>query len=523
MRIVAKNIPVVLTQEEVKKHFSEKGVPTDVRLLKTLRGESRGVAFLGYKTPEQADASILHYNKSYCRGFRLLVERAETQKLPEEAPNKRRKEENSPLSDGLSVKEMKEILELLKRKKENIWYTEVDEDAGKDPKKGEEKESITDLISSYKKEASKRDAEKVLETGEVFIHGIPYAATEEEVETAFSEFGMVAEVFMKHREREDAWGDGDAVNSGYAIVTFAFPKDAFSLVGKTVIFQGRNVKVLPSKGKPSEEVTDKNKSNLSHGKYNPVFFNFSAVLGVAAKEKKVSKQEILKDRGIGVGGRIALLQSELVERTKIFLKDEGIAVECNCKRTACTCTFVSKKSLLVKNIPYGTREGEIREFFKKYVRAVFSPSKTLLVLEYGNKSDASAELKANNFVRIRDQPVYVEFLKVSRERYDREVAGLPHVVKPENLTVLGGKESKPFLKVILKNVPFQAGRPELSELVTGLIGKDFILRIPVKADGTHRGFCFVETRSPETAQKLLEKLQYVHLYGRHIVAQPAEV
>ncbi|KAI5183954.1 multiple RNA-binding domain-containing protein 1 [Nematocida sp. AWRm78] len=526
MRIIVKNLPVTATKQDIKEHFSAKGIPTDVRLLSTMRGESRGVAFIGYKTEEESEASIVYYNRAYYNGNKLVVQKSESKEarnrsMHEDRPVKHQK----ALSDGLEVGEMKEILKLLQAKKENAWSITVDDESPEKEKKEKKEESLEDIVEKYRKSAETKNKEKVMETGEVFINGIPYTTTEEEVEKEFSKYGMVAEVFMKYKERTDSWGEGHTLNTGFAIVTYTFPKYACKILGETILFQGKHIKVLPSRGKPVEEVTDKNKSNLSHGRYNPVFFNFTAILGVASKEKKVSKRDILKDRGIGVGGKIALLESELIERTRMFLKDEGISEECTCSKKPCICMFISKKSILVKNIPYGIREGEIREHFTKYIRAVFSPSKTLIILEYGTKSDAMAELKQNNFTRIRDQPIYIEYLKVTKERYAREMAGLPPVsgLKSAENELKKEKEDPLMLKLILKNVPFQAGRGELSELLTGLIGTDYTLRMPLKADGTHRGFCFVEMQSSDAANTLLRKLRHVHLYGRHIVAEKAQV
>ncbi|KAI5192740.1 multiple RNA-binding domain-containing protein 1 [Nematocida minor] len=524
MRIIAKNLPTDSTQQSIREYFSAKGTPTDVRLLTTISGESRGVAFIGYKTEEEADASIIHYNRSYYNGCRIKVEKNSHEHKNRNSTAKTRTKTDG---SGMEIDEMKEILKkIMVRSKDEIWSSNVDiEEEGTKKHKKNENDSLESIIEKYKEDADSKRKNKVLETGEVFVHGIPYTATEEEVEKAFEQYGMIAEVFMKYKEREDAWGEGKALNTGYAIITFTFPKDAYALIGKTVIFQGRNTTVLPSKGRPQEEVTDKNRSNVSHGKYNPVFFNFTAVLGVAAKEKRVSKRDILKDRGIGVGGKIALLESELIERTRKFLSDEGIAEECTCSKTPCTCMFISKKSILIKNIPYETKEGEIKQHFKKYIRAVFSPSKTLVVLEYSNKSDAQTELKNNNFSKIRDQPIYIEYLKVTKERYTREISGLPPTVDeaPAEKEEKEKTEEPQVMKIILKNIPFQAGRSELSELLTGLIGKEYVLRIPKKADGTHRGFCFVELSNNDQTQTILQKLKHVHLYGRHIIAQKAEL
>lgn len=517
MRVVAKNLPRTETREKIKEHFSAKGVPTDVRLLTDIKGESRGVAFIGYKTEEAAEKSVIHYDKSYFKGCRIKVEKASAENAPDKKTRKIEKVE-------VEVDEMKEILNrMVKKRKEELWDSRVEAEVVVEKKK---EEKVEDVILKYKMEAEAKKEKRVLETGEIFVQGIPYTATEEEVEKGFEEYGMVAEVFMKYKEREDSWGDGERRNTGSAVVTFTFPKDAYKLLGTPVLFQGRNLRISPSKERAKEEVTDKNRSNLTHGKYNPVFFNFSAVLGVASKEKRVSKRDILRDRGVGVGGKIALLESELIERTRKFLKNEGIAEECTCSRTPCLCMFISKKSILVKNIPYGMKEGEIRQHFKKYLRAVFSPSRTLLILEYSSKSDAQAELKSNNFSKIRDQPIYVEYLKVTKERYDREISGKASVVEELVKEIDEKKEEKTeekVFKVILKNIPFQADRPEIAELLTGLIGKDYVLRIPKKADGTHRGFCFVEVSNSELAETILQKLKHVHLYGRHIIALKAEL
>jgi len=44
-----------------------------------------------------------------------------------------------------------------------------------------------------------------------------------------------------------------------------------------------------------------------------------------------------------------------------------------------------------------------------------------------------------------------------------------------------------------------------------------------KADGpSHRGFAFLDFNTKQEAATALENLSAVHLYGRHLVVQPAE-
>jgi multiple RNA-binding domain-containing protein 1 len=47
--------------------------------------------------------------------------------------------------------------------------------------------------------------------------------------------------------------------------------------------------------------------------------------------------------------------------------------------------------------------------------------------------------------------------------------------------------------------------------------------LPLKLDGTHRGFCFVEIISHDEAQKAFKELQNTHFYGRKLVIEWAQI
>lgn len=567
MRVIAKNLPLALSEEDIRKHFSDCSVPTDVRLLRDPRGNSRRVAFIGYKSEEAAMKSIVHYNKSYCQGHRLAVESAFRKEQTQLEPEKRK--QKTVDHTGISVLEMKDIVELLqqKKKKNTLFLDEgcFPEDTGSktgsgttSPQKNPRPEtSFAEIIAAHREEAEKAKKERVRETGEVFVRGLPYTATESEIESAFSAYGPIAEVYVKQKDRVDAWGEGTPLNYGYALITFSFPADAYALIGKEIVFQGRNVTVHPSHGKslpvsPSASQPRRNPDTVPP--YNALLFNFSAVLGVAAKARKATKREILADSGRGLGGRMALLESELIESTKAFIEKEGIATGCKCKRkkdngfsgmhpgkrsqeanAGCACAMTSRKSLLIKNIPFGASEIHLRPLFRRATRIVFAPSKTLAVAEYSTRSDAKKEQGACNFSMVKDHPVYVEYLKVTQERFLREEAesGSTQLLSgSENLqlsspaekqkeTVPAPEPGASVSKIIVKNFPFQAGRSEMSEIIEGIVGKEYKLRFPVKADGTHRGFCFIELPNPNDVDVLLSRLAHVHLYGRHLVTERA--
>ena len=68
-RIFIKNLPPTITEAELKSHFEAKGRQvTDVKLI-----QNRRIAFLGYRTPEEAHHAIKYFNRSYIRMSKIAV------------------------------------------------------------------------------------------------------------------------------------------------------------------------------------------------------------------------------------------------------------------------------------------------------------------------------------------------------------------------------------------------------------------------------------------------------------------
>lgn len=78
-RIIIKNIPKNTKENDLIEHFSAKGDITDVKIIKTQTGKDRLFAFVGYKSEEQAKASIKYYNNTYLKTNKILVEEAKVQ------------------------------------------------------------------------------------------------------------------------------------------------------------------------------------------------------------------------------------------------------------------------------------------------------------------------------------------------------------------------------------------------------------------------------------------------------------
>lgn len=73
MRIVIKNLPLKITEKEIKEIFAEYGKITDIFLCKKDSKINRGVCFIGYSDEESSLKAIKFRNKSYIKNKKLNV------------------------------------------------------------------------------------------------------------------------------------------------------------------------------------------------------------------------------------------------------------------------------------------------------------------------------------------------------------------------------------------------------------------------------------------------------------------
>jgi|SRR5579859_355780 len=82
-RIIVKNLPHNITPTRLKSHFSSSqsgnqffsGSVTDARLVTDPKsGKSRGFAFIGYRTAEDAKRAVEYYNGSFVDMRKISVE-----------------------------------------------------------------------------------------------------------------------------------------------------------------------------------------------------------------------------------------------------------------------------------------------------------------------------------------------------------------------------------------------------------------------------------------------------------------
>lgn len=85
---------------------------------------------------------------------------------------------------------------------------------------------------------------------------------------------------------------------------------------------------------------------------------------------------------------VTLAKSEaiIINQTKDWMKEQGIDLDKLENATRSQCKR-SENTLLVKNIPYSTKESELHEIFGRYgelSRVMISPFNTIAIVEYVN-------------------------------------------------------------------------------------------------------------------------------------------
>ncbi|KAK5171195.1 Multiple RNA-binding domain-containing protein 1 [Saxophila tyrrhenica] len=70
-RIFVKGLPPSFTEAEFRKHFAQKHEITDAKIF-----QNRRIGYIGYRTPEDAQAAVKYYNRTFIRMSRIGVELA---------------------------------------------------------------------------------------------------------------------------------------------------------------------------------------------------------------------------------------------------------------------------------------------------------------------------------------------------------------------------------------------------------------------------------------------------------------
>ena len=365
--------------------------------------------------------------------------------------------------------------------------------------------------------------EGIAESGRLFLRNLPFSTTEEDLTKLFESYGPLTEVTVPLDKTTHK-------STGLAFVTFMFPEHALKAFEAQdgQIFQGRLLHILPAKPREKFEVVSANPSSSykrkkeqekmaqagSSHNWNSLFLAANAVVDAMADRYSTAKSAILdptSDQSAAV--RLALGETQLVGETREFLVAEGVQLElfeqARPKR--------SKSTILVKNIPFGTTEEELRSLFSSFGnlnRLILPPSSVAALVEFTESSHAKSAFKKLAYSSFKHLPLYLEWAP-------QGVMDGKTTRTAEDSAAQEASNTGEVATVFVKNLNFSTNEEALEKVfakicqkVTVKIARKKNMKDPSKP--LSMGFGFVEFERAKQALKAVKELQHTELDGHKL-------
>ncbi|RZC85977.1 hypothetical protein C5167_026647 [Papaver somniferum] len=279
--------------------------------------------------------------------------------------------------------------------------------------------------------------------------------------------------------------------------------------------------------------------------WNSLFMRPDTVVENIARKYGVSKSDFLDREADDLAVRIALGETHVIADTKKGLANAGINVAA-LEEFASGKTDGSKRSnhvLLVKNLPYGSSEGDLTKMFGKFGsldKIILPQTKTLALVVFLEANEARAAFKGLAYKRYKDAPLYLEWAPgnilspSSTSDADAQKYGVVGEKDVKRAIIEQGVEAVSEVDVdpdrvesrslFVKNLNFRTSDENLKKHFTDKIKEGRIQSAKVKkhlknGKNVSMGFGFIELDSVEMATKVCKDLQGTILDGHALILQ----
>ncbi|ONI11422.1 hypothetical protein PRUPE_4G106000 [Prunus persica] len=441
------------------------------------------------------------------------------------------------------------------KEQSKVYEEEAGEEGPSEDANGQVLDENNELSTSKEEEK-----EEVLESGRLFVRNLPFTATEDELEEVFSKFGdaQVHLIIDKETNR----------SKGFSYVLYTLPESAERALEELdgSIFQGRLLHVMPAKQKnPTEKLgadnsasqgsktlkqrrEDERKASEASGDtraWNSLYMRSDTVIENIARKYGVSKSDLLDREADDLAVRIALGETQVIAETKKALTNAGVNVE-SLENFAAGKTDGSKRSnhvLLVKNLPYGSTDGELAKMFGKFgglEKIILPPTKTLALVVFLEPAAARAAFKGLAYKRYKDGPLYLEWApgnvlsqssKTESIENNSAVVGehdVKKVMLEQYVEGISDVDADPdrveSRSLYVKNLSFKTSDESLKKHFSEQVKEGKIFSVKVKkhlknGKNVSMGFGFIEFDSLETATNACRDLQGTVLDGHSLILQ----
>ncbi|EGD98606.1 pre-rRNA processing protein Mrd1 [Trichophyton tonsurans CBS 112818] len=385
--------------------------------------------------------------------------------------------------------------------------------------------------------------ESIRLTGRLFIRNLPYNASEDDLNAAFSRFGKIEETHVATDTRH-------STSKGFAYIQYVESDAAIEaykqLDGKD--FQGRLMHILPASSKKTykldefeisklplkkqQQIKRKAEAASSTFSWNSLYMNTDAVMASVADRLGVSKSQLLDPTSSDAAVKQAHAETHVIQETKAYFSANGVHIESFKQRER------GNTALLLKNFTYGVSSEDIRKLcepFGQLTRLLMPPSGTIAIVEFAMPDEALRAFKGLAYKRIGDSILYVE--KAPKNLFE----GGPPVTMPSLLNqkvVSQGFSTSDTFKadepeapmesatLFVRNLNFtttDAGLSDLFRPLDGFISAQVKTRPDPKKPGERlsMGFGFVEFKGRAQAEAALKALNGYKLDQHELVIKPS--
>jgi multiple RNA-binding domain-containing protein 1 len=362
-----------------------------------------------------------------------------------------------PLKDDAEFKEFLAANNAIKSSKDNIWKNDISlgnldeenlnkketpkEKSAKNKKKKEQEKSnetgkeesektVAVKDSKTKQTTLQEDEDIDFENGRLFVRNLSYACKEDDLEKLFQPYAPLVEVSLPI----DSFSK---TPKGFAYIQCMFPEKAIKAFNELdgTVFQGRMLHIIPAKNKVENEAANKVKASGFKGKkeaelkktaqsshnWNTLFVSQDAVANIMSAKYNLEKSEIYDAHGSSTkknepsaAVKLAVGETQIVNDIRRFLTRNGVKLDA----FSDSATERSKTCILVKNLPNGTTEDEVKELFDKNsvngnIRKFVMPEYGVAALvEFVERQEARDAFKKLAYKKFKGVPIYLEWAPV---------------------------------------------------------------------------------------------------------------
>jgi multiple RNA-binding domain-containing protein 1 len=496
-RLYLKNIPFKITEEEIREKFKNCGVLTEVHIPKNFKtGESFGYAYIAFATIESSILAIEQCDKTYFQGRTLHISIAEKkQEKVSNFPKDNYYNENAQGKSDYKTQKKEKLRGNFDN--ENNWnYLFMNQNAvveAVSQKLGIPKQELlskenanlsvqvaameTTIINETKEwlkdnafnldilKGKRNECKRSKNT--IFIKNISPNANKEKLEETFGRYGQLTKFLV-------------SPSNTLAIAEFSDSQHAVNCIKKLAYYEIESV---------------------------PLYLEFAPEGLIENEKEKTIKSEAEAEA-----------ENDIDKLNKI---------------SDINLTGNEGKILFIMNLNFNTKENALKKFF---IEQGFTPNKVKIAthlkegkdkpvssgfgfMEFENEEDPQKILRTLQGTLLHGHSLKLSLAKTSEPKKDTDNL-LSR--KRKNETELNDYEYEgeevDSTKLLIRNLAFEANKDELRKLFAPF-GEIKSLRIPLKMDGTHRGFAFIEFISHEESKKAFKSLSNSHFYGRKLVIE----